>query len=359
VKLVKQDLATGRMIVIPQDADDLYTLFNIISPGDKLKSKTSRRIKRGESGGDDSSRTSVTITIQVEDINFQGFGEMIRVKGKILEASDPQISLSSYHTLKIELLRQISIEKSKWSKFELEKIESSQLGTPSGLVIVAIDDQSAIVSQVGSHATRILLDLEPTIPRKGSDVIQHTRSMMLFFADLSQFLNDLHGNNVLEYLIIGGPGFTYESFVDYLKDSYAHLTKNFSSVATNNSGRSGIQEILTSHLPDSFVAGKSAQMQAKLIQRILDELGKDTGLIAYGSDVNYAASVAAIDQLLILDTKLHESLEKRSQLTELMDHVKQNRGKVVLMSSLHDSGEILKGLGGIVSILRFRLPAKT
>lgn len=359
MKLVKKDLANGRIEVIPLDSEDLYTLYNIIAPGDLIRSKTSRRIKRGKEITESSSRVLVTVLLKTESVEFQGFGEIIRVRGKILEASDSQITLGSYHTIKIELLRKLSIIKDGWSSTELEFIYDSQLGSPSGLLIVGIDDQSAIVSQVGTHATRILLELNPSIPRKGSDIKQHVKATQEFFSELADFLTEKKEEGISDYLIIGGPGFTKEAFISYLNENNKKIAKTMLSIATNSAGRTGVREILFEHLPDDYVAGITASTQAFLIKRVLEEIGKDTGLIAYGSDVIYAAEIGAVDHLLVLDSEFRESIAKREKIQGLIETVKENRGKSTLMSSMHENtGDILKGLGGIVALLRFKLPKK-
>lgn len=359
MKLVKEDLANGRIIVIPQDSDDLYVLYNIITPGDIIRSKTSRRIKRGEGGTEGSSRLLVSIKLKAENIEFQGFGDIIRVRGKILEASDSHVTLGNYHTIKIELLKKISIKKYKWSSIDLEKIRAAQLGTPSGLVLIAIDDESALVSQVGTYATRILLELSPSIPRKGSDPKQHVKETLNFFADLSKFINKQRDEGIAEHIIIGGPGFTREKYLEYLYNNYPQISGNILSVATNSAGRPGIREIISDHIPENYISGNIAKLQSTLIQRCMEELGKDSGLVAYGQDVYYAAEIGAIEYLLVLDTELRGSIAKREKVQQLMEYVKKIRGKTITMSSMHEeTGTILKGLGGIAALLRFKLPKK-
>ncbi|MHA2250003.1 MAG: mRNA surveillance protein pelota [Candidatus Kariarchaeaceae archaeon] len=358
MKLVKEDIKNREITVIPLDSDDLYTLYNVIVPGDIIRSKTSRRIKRGDDGTEGSSRLLVDIKILTESIEFQGFGDIIRIKGKIIETTHSHVTIGSYHTIKIELLKQLTIEKENWAEFELDKIRESQLGMPSGLLIVTIDDQSAMVAQVGTHATRILLDLTPSITRKGSDPSQNAKETQKFFKELAKFIHDKKKEGIGEHIVIGGPGFTRESFTEYLKQNYRGIFSDWLSLATNSVGRPGIREIITDHIPENYIAGKTAKLQASLIQRCLEEIGKNTGLIAYGSDVYTAADLGAIEYLLVLDTELRKSVEERAKIQTLIGLSKKTRSKSIIMSSMHDSGELLKGLGGIAALLRFKLPKK-
>lgn len=357
LKIVDRNKVENSITVIPQDSDDLYILHNIISPLDYISAKTSRRIKRDEGGSGSKERTAVTLKIQVESTEFRGFGDIIRIKGKIIESSDEQISLGTYHSIKIELLKKIKIEKlTKWSSFELEKLEEAQLGFSTGLLAVIIDDESVLVSEVGNHASRIILDLEPTIPRKGSDPVQYEKAIQTMFKDAAKFLHDKSREGISKQIVLGGPGFIYQAFLDYLKFNYPDLAKHTMSFGINNAGRNGIKELLIHHLPDNFVSAKQAREQAILVENVLEELGKNSKLIVYGSMVNQAAEIGAIQKLLVMDTKLHQNPELRKDVEDLINQVKMSGGQIFLISSMQESHEIITGLGGIVAFLRFPLP---
>lgn len=357
MKLLGEYPSDGKIVVIPQDSDDLYHLYNIIAPGDKIRSVTTRKIKGTDQDYSSTSRITVNIELEVEGTEFHGFGESIRVRGQITEASDPSVSLGSYHSINIELYKKLSIIKPQgWSNQDVKRIREAQMGKPSNLIVVAIDDQSAIISQVGTHASKILLEMEPSIPRKGSDPQQHRKETREFFSELAEFLQQQKEQGTAKHFIIGGPGFTKENLSDYLKINHPELINNLKFVHTKSAGRGGIKEIITEHISDNLNAGLQAQRQAQLIEEILEAIGKDTGLIAYGSDVVKAAEMGAIEKLLVLDTELRDTLEKRGKIQKIMEKVENMGGETILMSSMHDSSEILEGLGKIVALLRFKLP---
>lgn len=65
----------------------------------------------------------------------------------------------------------------------------------------------------------------------------------------------------------------------------------------------------------------------------------------------------AIDYLLISD-KMYRCSDfvQRKKFVELIESVKNNRGKVYKFSSLHVSGEQLDNFTGIAATLRFPIP---
>jgi protein pelota len=275
-----------------------------------------------------------------------------------MEASEPNVSLGSYHSITLELYNQVSIIKEKWYPSQIDRLRDAQMGKSSPVIVIAMDDESALVTQVGSHASKVLLDLDPGIPRKGNDIDGHRRETLAYFNTLATFMRKLREEEIAQYFVIGGPGFTKDGFFEHLKTNFSDLITNVSIVDASSAGQNGVREIILSKIPDNFTAGQSAQNQSKLLQEVLEHLGTSTDKIAYGMNVKIAIGLGAVDKLLILDNKMHMSIETRNEIEELISQNKSMGGRTVLMSSFHDqsSKEILEGLGGIVAILRFPLP---
>lgn len=357
MKFISRDNENNEISLIPNSADDLYQLYNVIMVDDWVSTKTSRRVKEVSGGSESGKRTSVTIKVKVENTEFHGFGDVIRVKGKIVEASDSMITMGNYHTLKISLFKEVFIKKKiAWSKFDIQSLENSFLGIKTGILLVAIDDESAIISLVGTHATKILLEMLPTIPRKSSDVKQHLKGMYDFFNDLTKFLLEKIGEFNLDQIFIGGPGFTKDEYYDFVKENYANILSKIVIKSIPSSGRSGISELIRNELPEHLDEVKVLKIQTNLVNTFLDHIGKNTGKIAYGSLIDKATELGAVEHLLILDSKMRGSVKDRNSIIKLIDLVEQNRGKVHIVSELHEIGELLKGFTGLIAILRFKLP---
>ncbi|MDH5644606.1 MAG: hypothetical protein OEZ01_01280, partial [Candidatus Heimdallarchaeota archaeon] len=337
MKLLSEFPKDGKLQIIAQDSEDLYRLYNVISPSDLIIGKTTRRIKSANNEKESSERQSMIITLEVDKLEFQGFGEAIRVRGKIKEASEENVSIGSHHSMNIDLFQKITIIKSEWSKTQLEDLRNSQLGDATELYIVVMDDESVLVSQVGSHASRIILEGYPTITRKGSDPNQHQKDIIDYFINTANFMKDIYQNKETVQFIISGVGFLKENFYDFIKSNYPHILKMSTLISIKSSGRAGIREVLTYHLPENINSGKNAKEQAQLIEQIMEYLGTSSNLIAYASDVYLAAEIGAIDKLLILDSKLHENLESRKKIENLRETTYLNGGKTYLMSSMYDN----------------------
>ncbi len=356
MKIVKDLHKLGKLIIVPESSDDLYIIYNVLNKGDLLTAKTSRKVKKGSTGSERTVRINLTIELEVIDTEFHGFDEAIRVKGLIRSASDESISLGSHHSINIKLNKQITITKEKWMHSEREMLKDAQLGASTGLIVIAIDDEGAVVSLIGSHASKIILEENPTITRKGSDPNQYQQSLSELFDKLISFLKDMKNEGKLENIVIGGPGFVHNQFYDKLKNTTPSIAKLAIDVAINNSGINGIREIIANHLPDRIANENSAKKQSDLVDEVLDNLGRNTGLVAYAEDVYKASEIGAIEHLLIHDSQLHQSVELRNRVSKLMDTVRSARGKVTIMSSSHSSGDIIAGFGNLVALLRYKVP---
>jgi protein pelota len=95
--------------------------------------------------------------------------------------------------------------------------------------------------------------------------------------------------------------------------------------------------------------------ETEVVEEILKRLGKEEGTVAYGFEqVKHAAAQSAVERLILTDKFLRESDDdKRLQIEEIMETVEGKRGMVTVVSTEHEAGNQLNGLGGVAALLRF------
>jgi len=106
---------------------DLWHLSYILKPGDLITAKTLRTIfieRWGER--EKAKRKLVTLTIQLEKLEFQAENNKLRLTGKIVEAPK-EVRLGSYHTIETSIGTVLFIEK-EWAKEEIERLERARRG---------------------------------------------------------------------------------------------------------------------------------------------------------------------------------------------------------------------------------------
>ena len=90
-----------------------------------------------------------------------------------------------------------------------------------------------------------------------------------------------------------------------------------------------------------------------MVHKILEEIGKDSGLVAYGpKDVETAVNTGAVDKLLVCNNVF---LKDRNKIEGLMNTVKSTGGDIHIVNHESEAGKQLNSLGGMAAFLRFRI----
>ena len=123
-------------------------------------------------------------------------------------------------------------------------------------------------------------------------------------------------------------------------------------VDTGNEGKGGVQEILKSGSLEKVLGDARIAREARLIDRLQEEIAKD-GKASYGfKEVNNAVDSGAVDILLVVDKKLREN---KKEVKVLIDKAKQAGSEFHVLNSDHEPGQKLDGFGGVAAILRFKV----
>ncbi|RMG32008.1 MAG: mRNA surveillance protein pelota [Methanobacteriota archaeon] len=340
--------------IVPETDDDLYILSNAIRIGDKVIGRTTRKIKHEAT--DTTKRESVTLGIEVEAIEYKGYGDHLRLRGPIFHSSDPNISLSSYHSLTVKPKQKITIIREKWENKDLEDLNNPSDRYLGHIILVSIDDEEAVIAQLGRFATQILTEISSSIPRKVHQD-QHREMKLQFFSKVAETLKDLNRSKTIRKIVIGGPGFVREEFLDFLREKFRDLAKNTVSVPLKNSGRGGIKELINADVLSNFDLTEQVKKESQFMDAFLEELSKDGQNVVYGIDqVTKAVELGAVDQLAVVDIFMKKDPQIRKKIEQLLIENSRFNGKNIVVSNDHPFSEQLLALGGIGAILRFPLP---
>ena len=93
-----------------------------------------------------------------------------------------------------------------------------------------------------------------------------------------------------------------------------------------------------------------------LVEKVFEEIGKEKGFAAIGKDeVQKAIDAGAVKNLLVCDLFL---LGNRETAEKMLESVETLAGEVHIVSSKHEAGQKLVGIGGVAALLRFSLKWK-
>lgn len=195
----------------------------------------------------------------------------------------------------------------------------------------------------------------------------------------------------LKGVIVGGPGFTKEEFVDGDYLQYEIKDKVIATVDTSYTGEPGIREVIDKSA--DILNNLDVMHEKKTVQRFLKELIKDHGLASYGEEeVRNNLIIGAVDTLLLSEDLLairkvlkcqncgrvqevtvrneeefaklnlkcdecNDSLKEESSKTLVEDFVEKaeemNTNIEFISSETEEGLQLLKAFGGIAAILRY------
>lgn len=347
MKLIKQNLRKGEVVIMAQSADDLWQLSQIIEPEDFVTGKTTRKIKlSGEGEKARADKRTITLKVKVEKVDFQE--NNLRIGGAVAEARE-DIPAGAAHSISIEAGSVITITKEEWLKFQLDKLKESSCAAPK-LLIAVFDRESAIFAMLRQKGYEILNEEKGKVAKKAVKVEEEN-----FYKRIIVLLKEYDARFALDRIILASPAFWKEELMKELKDDA--LKRKIIQATCSSVTKNAIEEVLKR--PELREALKQDRLskEANLVEELMAEIGK-SGLAAYGfGEVEKLAEVGAIKVLLVTDKLIRKRRNENTfkQLDTLMRQADKAKGDVVIINSENEPGMKLDSLGGIAALLRFKL----
>ncbi|KAH9502895.1 hypothetical protein Btru_074734 [Bulinus truncatus] len=371
MKLTNRNLdknSSGSVTLVPEEAEDMWHTYNLVSVGDTIRSTTIRKVQtESATGSVNVNKVRTTLTIQVESIDFDTQACVLRVSGRNVQENQ-YVKMGAYHTLLLEMNRQFTLSKQEWDSVALERIDTAcDPAQHADLMAIIMQEGIAHVCLVTPSMTLVRAKVETNIPRKRKGMCdQHTKGLHRFYDQIIQAFQRHVNFDIVKCVLIASPGFVKDQFADYLfaqavKQDDKNIIDNRSKFVLVHSS-SGFKHSLKEVLADPAVAAKLADTKAAGEVKALDDfyamLQNDPNRAYYGiKHCERAAEQQAIELLMISDELFRaQNVAQRKRYVALVDSVKESGADVKIFSSLHVSGEQLGQLSGVAAILRFPMP---
>lgn len=346
----------------------MWHAYNLIAVGDSLRSTTVRKVTMESStGSSTSNRVRTTLTISVEDLDFDVQACVLRVKGRNI-VENQFVKMGAYHTLDLELNRKFTLAKKVWDVVALDRIDlACDVTQTADVAAVVLQEGLAHVCLVTPSMTLVRTKVEHTIPRKRKGLCaQHDKGLIKFYDAVMQGILRHIKFDVVKCIIIASPGFVKDQFYEYLfqqaaKQDNKVLLENkskFILVHSSSGHKHVLKEILADPALQTKLADTKASGEVRALEMFYTMLQTEPDRAFYGLKCVEAANEAlAIETLLISDALFRsKDIATRKRYVALVESVRENGGDVKLFSSLHVSGEQLNQLTGVCAILRFPMP---
>jgi protein pelota len=356
LKIIETNLRQGFVKVVPDSADDLWHLYNVIYKGDEVYAYSSRAIKSDTEASRPKSgeRVSAFMGIKVESIAWDKFLGKLRAHGIIIHAPDI-IPTGAHHTISVGLNQPVTIVKQNWQKHQLDRLRRAS-ETEKPLLILSIDDEGYAVAETKQYGIEIKIEERIKLPGK-HEAEKREGATNDYYKHASNSLNQLW-SQTHNSIVIVGVGFVKSAFAAYLRDNSAEMAKSVVDVkSVNNGGVAGIHEALRSGVLLKAAHKMRVLEETEIMEEVMKRLGKGENTVTYGlKEVEKALQVGAIERLILADSLLRDSEdEQRVHLEQIMRDVEQKAGSVTVVSTEHEAGSKLLALGGVATLLRFPL----
>jgi protein pelota len=354
--------------LIPEEPEDMWHAYNLISEGDSVRSTTVRKVQTESStGSSTSSRVRTMLTISVETIDFDTQACMLRLKGKNIEENQ-YVKMGAYHTLDLEMNRKFRLSKHEWDSVSLDRVELACDPTKSAdVAAVIMQDGLAQICLITSSMTLVRAKIEASIPRKRKNFIQqHEKALAKFYDNIIQGILRHIDFDIVKCVLIASPGFVRDQFYEYMfqmavQTDNKTLLENkskFMLIHSSTGFKHSLKEILQDPAVVSKISDTKAASEVKALESFYTTLQCEPDKAFYGKKhVEKANEAQAIETLLISDNLFRcQDVNLRKEYVHMVDTVKEFGGDVKIFSSLHISGEQLEQLTGVAAILRFPMP---
>ncbi|MBU2562025.1 MAG: mRNA surveillance protein pelota [Nanoarchaeota archaeon] len=338
--------------LVVENLDDLWYLSNMIDVGDVVEGRTFRKIKIG--GEDERSqkivKKPVFLKIDAEKVEFHRYSDVLRVSGKVAEGKE-DIPKGSYHTFNVEEGTTFTITKPEWLKYQRQRLEEASREKRPDTLICVFDREEAYIALMKKYGFDVVAELKGDVAKK-ADVKQSSRN---FYDEIISSLQEYVKRHDIKHVILGSPAFWKEELLKSLKDQ--ELKKMIVLATCSSCDKGAINEVLKRPEVQSVLQQDRIASEINLVEELLSEISKQ-GAAAYGVDeTENAVNAGAAKVLLITDEFIQRMRqeEKFSRINDIMKAADRTGSDIRIISSEHDGGKRLDGLGGIAAILRYKM----
>ncbi|MEM4389565.1 MAG: mRNA surveillance protein pelota [Candidatus Micrarchaeia archaeon] len=346
MKLIHFDKKAGELKAVPENLEDLWHLERVLEEGDILEGKSLRRYKLEE--GESGEKKAVSIQLAAEKIELARHANRLRVTGKIIAGYPEEfVQLGSYHTLDVELGRPVKIKKpAGWKEYQLRRLREAEAESRRPLLqIVVLDEEKATFAKLRGYGIEYEFEIENAAGGKRDE--KREEKTRAYYGEIARKLSESPHR-----LVVAGPGFAKENLKKFLEEKYPDLAKRIRFASCSTAERSGVAELLKSGVLAEVVKEERVAREFELLEKLLSELRKESGLAVYGKEeVRRAGEYGALAELFVLD----ELLRRDREVEKLIEECEGKGARMTIFSSESDAGRQLASLGGLAGLLRFRI----
>jgi protein pelota len=346
VRLLHHDATSGRFRLRLETPSDLWRIARLIHPGEVVGASTTRRDPEApeDVAGAERTRRRVYLAIRAEQVEFHGFSRHVRVTGPIVEGP---FDIGRHHTLDLGEGDEVTVDKPHPSSADRTLLDEGIAGRDDPAVLIAaVDWGDSSFVRVRGRAIEPVADVRRTIAGKQYEGGQGERDRGAYVEELLTVL-EREGASA-NAVIVAGPGFLKEEVLHQLAERKSPLKGKVTLVATSESGRVGVHELLRSGKASEVLRGSVAAEEAEVVERLVRSLAGGMRAAVGPAEVAEAVDAGAVETLLVSESALVDP-----QVASALERARAGRGRILVVRDDDEAGHRLTALGRIAAILRY------
>lgn len=352
-------------------SEDLWHLYNLILPGDSVRTKTRRKVTKENSMGSQKAEIKVlTLEVVVGQVDFTP--DEVRVQGTNV-TENSYVKLGAHHTLTVNAVppQDVTVLKKEWDEIAEGRLrEACNQDDKADTAAVLMNTGEAQVMLVTSSFVHTKARVDVTIAKKHrNNGSWRDKSIHKFFKQVLDAVIKHVDMEKVKVLLLCSPGTVREEFLRYVKETtqkveqgpmrtlFLNLPKLvLVKVSSNTVG--SLREAFCDPAVTLRMENTRCSADIRVWEAFQGMMNNDPDRCVYTPQfVYHAAQIGSISSLMISDAVFRspDPVERRFFLS-LYHFVKRSGASVNVFSSNHVTGEQLMQLGSVAAVLLFACP---
>lgn len=239
--------------------------------------------------------------------------------------------------------------------FKLDPLKE-MLTTKNVYGLITMDKRECTVGYLKGNAVIYLNSLTSAVPGKHKTGGQSAARMERlrdeaakeFYRRISSYVQEQFDLQSIKGILVGGPGFTKNDFVEQAQFSDEFKKKIITVKDLSYTDEYGLRELVD--VSEDELASEEIAEDKRILKNFFNKIATEIEMIAYGyEEVKKALEYNAVEELLLSEAIDEDTIEELEEMGE-------NTGaKVHIISPDFAEGVQLKNMSGIGAILRFQI----
>ena len=346
MRLLHRDPTTGLLRLRLETPSDLWRIARLVQPADRVGGSTTRRDPEApmDVASAERARRRVFLVVRVEQVEFHGFSQHVRVTGPIVEGP---FDIGRHHTLDLTEGDEVTLQKPALSAGERALLDEGLAGKGEPTILLAaVDWGDSSVVRLRGRAVEPIADVRRTIAGKRYAGGQGEKDRASYVAELVDLLRREAPKATA--VVVAGPGFLKEELLRAVTEEDPALAKRIRLFPTSESGRVGVDELLRSGRASEALRGSVAAEETEVVERLVRALASGTRAAVGPAEVAEAVEAGAAETLLVSDRLLTDPA-----VSPALEAARAGSARLFVVREDGDAGKRLRAFGGIGAILRY------